>query len=52
MVVRAAPPLPPKRQAPDLPAARGHALRDGLDVHFYRVSAEDIAAILNRRENR
>jgi hypothetical protein len=43
--VLAAPPLTPKRQAPELPATRGHELHDGLHVHLYRVSAEDIPAI-------
>ena len=48
MGVRAAPPLQPKRLAPELPAARGMNFPMALTCILYGVSAEDIAAILNR----
>ena len=45
-VVRAAPPLPQERQAPELPAASRRELPGGLHLHFHGVSAEDVAAII------
>jgi hypothetical protein len=47
-VVRAAPPLPQERQAPELTTTLGRELPGGLHLHFYGVSAEDVAAILER----
>jgi hypothetical protein len=44
-VVRAAPTLPRARRTPELPTAPQHEPR-GLYLHFYGVSAEDVAAIL------
>jgi hypothetical protein len=46
--VRAAPPLPQERQAPELPAASRRELPGGLHLHFHGVSAEDVAAIIER----
>ena len=45
-VVRAAPPLPKERQAPELTAAPGRKLPGGLHLHVHGVTAEDVAAIL------
>ena len=47
-VVRAAPPLPQERQAPELTARRERKLPGGLHLHFHGVSAEDLAAIIQR----
>ncbi len=47
-VVRAAPPLPRERQAPELTATTGRELPGGLHLHFHGVSAEDAAAIIDR----
>jgi hypothetical protein len=47
-VVRAAPPLPRERQAPELTTTPGRELPGGLHVHFHGVTAEDVAAIIER----
>ncbi len=47
-VVRAAPPLPRERQAPELTATTGRELPGGLHLHFHGVSAEEVATILER----
>jgi hypothetical protein len=47
-VVRAAPQLPPERQAPQLPAAPGRELPGGLHLHFHGVEAADVAAVIAR----
>jgi hypothetical protein len=47
-VVRAAPPLPRERQAPELTSTPGRELPGGLHLHFHGVSAEDFAAIIER----
>lgn len=48
--VRAAPPLPQERQTHEIPATPGRELPGGLHLHFHGVSAEDVAAIISRRE--
>jgi hypothetical protein len=45
-VVRAAPPLPRERQAPELTATPGRVLPGGLHLHPPGVSTEDVAAII------
>jgi hypothetical protein len=47
-MVRAAPPLPRERQAPELTTTRGRERPGGLHLHFHGVSAEDVAAIIER----
>ena len=45
-VVRAAPPLPRERQAPELTTTPGRELPAAFTLHLHGVSAEDVAAIL------
>ena len=47
-MVRAAQPLPRERQAPELTTTRGRERPGGLHLHFHGVSAEDVAAIIER----
>jgi len=47
-VVRAAPPLPHERQAPELTATPGRKPPSGLHLHVHGVNAEDVAAIIER----
>jgi len=49
--VRAAQPLPQERQAPGLPATPARELPGGLHLHFHGVSAEDVAAIVERHRH-
>ena len=50
-VVRAAPPPQGELQARELPAASQRELPAELHLQLYGVSAEDMAAILNQRED-
>jgi hypothetical protein len=50
-VVRAAPRPPRERQALELPAASPCERPSGLDLHFHGISAEDVAAILERHRH-
>jgi len=50
-MVRAASPLPQERRAAQLPAESQRELPGGLHLHFHGVTAEDIAAILDRRDD-
>jgi hypothetical protein len=50
-VVRAAPPPPRERQVPELTSTPGRELPGGLHLHFHGVSAEDVAAILERHRH-
>ena len=50
-VVRAAPPLPQERQAPELTATPGHKLPGGLHLHFHGVSGDDVAAIIEHHRH-
>jgi hypothetical protein len=50
-VVRAAPPIPRERQAPELTAAPTRERPGGLHLHFHGVSAEDVAAIIERHRH-
>jgi hypothetical protein len=47
-VVRAALPLPQERRAGELPRESQRELSSGLHLHFHGISAEDVAAILER----
>ena len=51
LVTRAAQPLPQAQRAGELPAASQREPPGGLHLHFHGGSAEDIAAILNRRDD-
>jgi len=47
-VVRAAPPLRQERQASELTTTHGRELPGGLHLRFHGVSAQDVAAIIER----
>jgi len=50
-LVRAAPPLPPERQVPAPSGESQRELPGGLHLHFHRVDAADVAAIIGQQQD-